>query len=80
MMTWRLPSTVASPARPLDGVVPEQQVAREEDAGERRQPDGRARQRAVAPALRQRDERQHRQAVQARGRTSPSTGDTAAYL
>ena len=64
-MTWRLPSTVASP-RPdgLDRVVPEHQVAGEEEAGDRRQPDGRRRQAAVAPLLGERDEREQRQPEQ----------------
>ena len=46
----------------LDGVVPEHQVAGEEDPGDGGQPDRLARQRAVAPPLPERDEDEQRQA------------------
>ena len=49
----------------VDRVVPGQQVAREEHAGDHREPDGAGRQRAVAPVLVPADEGEDRQAVQA---------------
>ena len=79
-MTCRLPRTVASPApTALDGVVPEHQVAGEEDAGDRGQPRSPDAAAARSAAARRTRRAPAAGARTARGRHVPVEGETSAY-